>query len=77
MRRQTLSATGVNRDGYTNLPKTKDYPSNDVLTQIEEGLSYLYYSALKNGNGLKDPAKDKAEALKFLKVAVALLEIES
>ena len=77
MRKQTLSVMGVNRDGYTSLPRTKDHSTNDVLTQVEEGLSYLYYSTLRNDNGLKDPAKDKATAIEFFKAAISLLEAQS
>ena len=77
MRRHTLNSTGVNRDGYTCLPRTHVRDTNNVLSQVEEGLSYLYYSTLRNDNGLKDPAKDKATAIEFFKAAISLLEAQS
>ena len=69
--RQTHTRTDKN--GFTTLQKTGDAKTDAAIYQIEDALSYLYYSDLENDRGLKNKAEDLSTASGFLSSALETL----
>ena len=61
-------------NGFTTLQKTGDQTKDAFLAQIEDALSFFYYSDLKNERGIGSETLDLEQAKRFFKGALETLE---
>ena len=70
----TQTHTQTSKQGFTTFQKTGDTKQDHFLAQLEDALSFFYYSDLKNEQGMLSPELDLEQAKRFFKDALETLE---